>query len=203
MSLAAIFVFLLVSALQLLDLYLDLARKRGSHSDEQIKLRLEIKQLLMEANQLSTPSTFAQAAKLKRLAAAKEKELAMTVLSLLPPTLSVQEQDTKAKQSLYDKYRKLLLVTKVLLCTDLCLARSVVLEYSCNYSSWTSSTALWYVNATCQSVLDCLFLSWNTPMAVFDLSSQQVAVPKIQLRASASVASSKQVSKLLYQKPEP
>ncbi|GJN34544.1 hypothetical protein PR202_gb23216 [Eleusine coracana subsp. coracana] len=60
----------------LVDHYLDLARKRGSQSDEQQKLRLEIKQLLKEANQLSTPSTFAQAAKLKRLAVAKEKELA-------------------------------------------------------------------------------------------------------------------------------
>ncbi|CAN6211374.1 unnamed protein product [Urochloa humidicola] len=104
MSLAALFVFLLVSALQLLDRYHDLARKRGSQSDEQIKLRLEIKQLLTEANQLSTPSTFAQAAKLKRLAAAKEKELA-----------KIQEQNTKETQFLYDKYRKFLLVAKVLI----------------------------------------------------------------------------------------
>ncbi|CAL5072962.1 unnamed protein product [Urochloa decumbens] len=104
MSLAALFVFLIVSALQLADRYLDLARKRGSQSEEQIKLRLEIKQLLQEANQLSTPSTFAQAAKLKRLAAAKEKELA-----------KIQEQNTKETQSLYDKYRKILLVAKVLI----------------------------------------------------------------------------------------
>ncbi|KAF8759341.1 hypothetical protein HU200_010382 [Digitaria exilis] len=104
MSLAAFFVFLVVSAPQLVDRYLDLARKRGSQSDEQIKLRLEIKELLKEANQLSTPSTFAQAAKLKRLAAAKEKELA-----------KIQEQDTKGKQSLYDKHRKILLVTKVII----------------------------------------------------------------------------------------
>ncbi|CAN6225362.1 unnamed protein product [Urochloa humidicola] len=104
MSLGAIFVFLIVSALQLVDRYLDLARKRGSQSEEQIKLRDEIKQLLKEANQLSTPSTFAQAAKLKRLAAAKEKELA-----------KVQERNTKETQSLYDKYRKILLVAKVLI----------------------------------------------------------------------------------------
>ncbi|CAN6175235.1 unnamed protein product [Urochloa humidicola] len=104
MSLGAIFVFLIVSALQLVDRYLDLARKRGSQSEEQIKLRDEIKQLLKEANQLSTPSTFAQAAKLKRLAAAKEKELA-----------KIQEQNTKETQSLYDKYRKFLLVAKVLI----------------------------------------------------------------------------------------
>ncbi|XP_066394767.1 protein GET1-like isoform X2 [Miscanthus floridulus] len=104
MSLASIFVFLLVFALQLLDRYLDLARKRGAHSDELTKLRLEIKQLLEEADLLSTPSTFAQAAKLKRLAAAKEKELA-----------KMQEQDLKGKQSLYDKYAKFLLVTKVII----------------------------------------------------------------------------------------
>ncbi|KAL6601626.1 hypothetical protein ACP70R_044846 [Stipagrostis hirtigluma subsp. patula] len=104
MSPAAIFVFLLVSALQLLDRYLDLVRKRGWHSEEQLKLRLEIKQLLTEANQLSTPSTFAQAAKLKRLAVAKEKELA-----------KIQEQDNKGKQALYDKYGRLLLVTKVII----------------------------------------------------------------------------------------
>ncbi|TKW34483.1 hypothetical protein SEVIR_2G310100v4 [Setaria viridis] len=104
MSLAAIFVFVLVFALQLLDGYLDLAKKRGSQSEEQIKLRLEIKQLLTEANQLSTPSTFAQAAKLKRLAVAKEKELG-----------KIQEQDTKGTQSLYDKYGKFMLVTKVLI----------------------------------------------------------------------------------------
>jgi len=104
MALAAIFVFLIVSALQLVNRYLDLAKKRGSQSDEQIKLRLEIKQLLNEANQLSTPSTFAQAVKLKRLAVAKEKELT-----------KIQEQDTKGNQSLYDKYGKILLVTKVLI----------------------------------------------------------------------------------------
>ncbi|ONM57124.1 hypothetical protein ZEAMMB73_Zm00001d021436 [Zea mays] len=104
MSLAAIFVFLIVSALQLLYRYLDLARKSGGLSDEQIKVRLEIKQLLKEADQLSTPSTFAQAAKLKRLAAAKEKELA-----------KMQEHDLKGKQSLYDKYTKFLLVTKVII----------------------------------------------------------------------------------------
>ncbi|GJN00658.1 hypothetical protein PR202_ga17854 [Eleusine coracana subsp. coracana] len=76
MSLAAIFVFLLVSALQTLDSVLDLARKREGITGDELKLRVEITQLLKEATALSTPSTFAQAAKLKRLAAAKEKELA-------------------------------------------------------------------------------------------------------------------------------
>lgn len=104
MSLSAIFVFFLVSALQMLDGVLDLARKRGSISDDQLKLRHEITQLLKEASTLSMPSTFAQAAKLKRMAAAKEKELA-----------KLQELNIKGKQSLYDKYGKVLLITKVLI----------------------------------------------------------------------------------------
>ncbi|XP_040381165.1 protein GET1 isoform X1 [Oryza brachyantha] len=104
MSLAATFVFLLVSALQMLDRALDLAKKRGSITDQQLKLRLEITQILKEASALSTPSTFAQAAKLKRLAAAKEKELA-----------KLQEQDIKGKQSLYNQYGRVLLFTKVLI----------------------------------------------------------------------------------------
>ncbi|KAF8733200.1 hypothetical protein HU200_015577 [Digitaria exilis] len=104
MSLAAIFVFLLVSALQMLECVLDLARRRGSISDEQVKLRMEITQILKEASTLSTPSTFAQAAKLKRLAAAKEKELA-----------KVQDLTIKGKQSLYEQYGKVLLITKVLI----------------------------------------------------------------------------------------
>jgi len=40
---------------------------------------------------------------------------------------------------------------------------------------------------------------WNTPMAVFDLSGQQAAVPKIRLRPRASVARfHEKVSKLLH-----
>ncbi|XP_062233387.1 protein GET1-like isoform X2 [Phragmites australis] len=104
MSPAALFVFLLVSALQMLDRVLDLARKRGSFSDDQLKLRMEITQLLKEASALSTPSTFAQAAKLKRLAAAKEKDMA-----------KLQELNIKGKQSLYDQYGRVLLITKVLI----------------------------------------------------------------------------------------
>ncbi|TVU12207.1 hypothetical protein EJB05_45840, partial [Eragrostis curvula] len=104
MSLAAIFVFLLVSALQMLDSVLDLLRKRGAITVDQLKLRAEIAQLLKEASALSTPSTFAQAAKLKRLAAAKERELS-----------KVQELNIKGKQSLYDQYGRVLLITKVLI----------------------------------------------------------------------------------------
>lgn len=105
--------------------------------------------------------------------------------NFFPLFFTVQEQDIKRKQSLYEKYGKFLLVTKVLLCelpftfgflfchalylfitnlvnqigNNLCRARSVLLEYSCNYSSPTSSTALWYVDATRLNVLDRLLLS--------------------------------------------
>ncbi|KAI4976402.1 protein GET1 [Hordeum vulgare subsp. vulgare] len=103
MALAAIFVFLLVCAVHVLESMLDLAKKRGSVSDEQLKLRLEISQILKESSALSTPSTFAQAAKLKRLAAAKEKELS-----------KMQQTDIKGKQSLHEKYGKVLMGTKVL-----------------------------------------------------------------------------------------
>ncbi|RLN11864.1 hypothetical protein C2845_PM09G06050 [Panicum miliaceum] len=104
MALAAFFVFLLVSAVQMLECVLDLARRRGSISDDQLKLRMEITQLLKEASALSTPSTFAQAAKLKRLAAAKEKELA-----------KIQDLNNKGKQSLHEQHDKILLVSKVLI----------------------------------------------------------------------------------------
>ncbi|KAM0839196.1 hypothetical protein ACQ4PT_060480 [Festuca glaucescens] len=103
MALAAIFVFLLVAALHVLDSMLDLAWKRGSLSDAQLKLRVEISEINKEASLLSTPSTFAQCAKLKRLSVAKEKELS-----------KLQQLDIKGKQSLHDKYGKVLLGTKVL-----------------------------------------------------------------------------------------
>ncbi|CAD6337339.1 unnamed protein product [Miscanthus lutarioriparius] len=131
MSPSAIFVFLLVSALHMLECILDLVKRRGSISDEQLKLRVQITELLKEASALSTPSTFAQAAKLKRLAGAKEKELA-----------KMQELNIKGKQSLYEQYGKALLATKFeeshqirMLGSNLRCARSVVLEYSCDYCS--------------------------------------------------------------------
>uniref|UniRef100_A0A453R1W7 Uncharacterized protein n=2 Tax=Aegilops tauschii subsp. strangulata TaxID=200361 RepID=A0A453R1W7_AEGTS len=156
MALAAIFVFLLVCAVHVLESMLDLAKKRGSVSDEQVKLRVAITQLLKESSALSTPSTFAQAAKLKRLAAAKEKELA-----------KLQQSDIKGKQSLHEKYGKVLKATKVLHDCSFCsllyltfiasgvsheidlvvgpslwFARSVVLECTCSYRPQPSSTAL-------------------------------------------------------------
>ncbi|GJN29380.1 hypothetical protein PR202_gb17603 [Eleusine coracana subsp. coracana] len=153
MSLAAIFVCLLVSALLTLDSVLDLARKRGGITGDELKLRMEITQLLKEATALSTPSTFAQAAKLKRLAAAKEKELA-----------KIQELSVKGKQSLYDKYGKVLLITK-----EGCFPGEV----------WMLQQVV------CEKRKLYLLLiphfagsGGNSPMAIFDLSRQQATQPE-------------------------
>jgi len=54
--------------------YLGKLQKRTMNPEE-VQVVQEIKRLLKEAKSLSTPSTFAQAAKLRRAAAAKEKEL--------------------------------------------------------------------------------------------------------------------------------
>lgn len=54
--------------------YLSKLQKRMMNPEE-VQVVQEIKRLLKEAKSLSTPSTFAQAAKLRRAAAAKEKEL--------------------------------------------------------------------------------------------------------------------------------
>jgi len=54
--------------------YLGKLQKRMMNPEE-VQVVQEIKRLLKEAKSLSTPSTFAQAAKLRRAAAAKEKEL--------------------------------------------------------------------------------------------------------------------------------
>ncbi|KAK6132017.1 hypothetical protein DH2020_034243 [Rehmannia glutinosa] len=85
-SLAAPVIFILVFSFHFVSKYLEsYKRKKGSMSDVDIRLRAEIKQLLKEASSLTQPSTFAQAAKLRRMAAAKEKELAK---HLVRPTKS-------------------------------------------------------------------------------------------------------------------
>ncbi|KAJ6839015.1 uncharacterized protein M6B38_316080 [Iris pallida] len=97
-------IFLIVIFLHIVHEFVDHHKKRGSGSSEQIQLRQEIKQLLKEANSLSTPSTFAQAAKLRRTAAAKEKEL-----------MKKQGEQNKEKKMSFDMYAKALLVFKVCL----------------------------------------------------------------------------------------
>ncbi|KAI3725722.1 hypothetical protein L1987_65514 [Smallanthus sonchifolius] len=81
-SLTAIFIFFIATAFQFLDKFLALEKRKASMSEKDLQLRAEIKRLLKEAAALSQPSTFAQAAKLRRTAAAKEKELAKSQESL-------------------------------------------------------------------------------------------------------------------------
>ncbi|XP_039134472.1 guided entry of tail-anchored proteins factor 1 [Dioscorea cayenensis subsp. rotundata] len=102
-------ILLLVLAFQFLDRYLELLKKKGSKSNEETQLRLEIKNLLKEASGLSTPSTFAQAAKLRRMATAKEKEL-----------IKKQEERSKEQNFSYSLYNKILMGVKVPLYAGLC-----------------------------------------------------------------------------------
>ncbi|GMH25155.1 hypothetical protein Nepgr_026998 [Nepenthes gracilis] len=102
-SLAAPTIFIIVTVIQLVSRYLENQKKKGTLSETEVKLREEMRQLLKEANSLSQPSTFAQAAKLRRMAAVKEKELAQ-----------VQELQAKEKKSPYDAFMKAVTPIKVL-----------------------------------------------------------------------------------------
>ncbi|KAE9606930.1 putative WRB/Get1 family protein [Lupinus albus] len=75
-SIAAPLIFLIIAIFQFAYYWLDHLKKDGFDHAKEIQMHGEIKQLLKEASSLSQPSTFAQAAKLRRLAASKEKELA-------------------------------------------------------------------------------------------------------------------------------
>lgn len=101
-SLAAPLIFFIVVAFQFVSIYLLQLKKKGSKSAAEIQLRAEIKQLLKDASALSQPSTFAQAAKLRRLAAAKEKELA-----------NYKEAHDKEMKRSSDSYPKILFISKV------------------------------------------------------------------------------------------
>ncbi|KAK6132326.1 hypothetical protein DH2020_033950 [Rehmannia glutinosa] len=131
-SLAAPVISILVFSFHFVSKYLEsYKRKKGSISDVDIQLRAEIKQLLKEASSLTQicwvdifktlllarlffdlnveilatyglPSTFAQAAKLRRMAAAKEKELAKH-----------QEMHEKDMKLSFGTYEKLLMISKV------------------------------------------------------------------------------------------
>ncbi|KAE8719438.1 hypothetical protein F3Y22_tig00109957pilonHSYRG00043 [Hibiscus syriacus] len=103
-SLAAPFVFFVVIAFQFATKRLQDLKKGASKTDKEMQLRGEIKQLLKEAATYSQPSTFAQAAKLRRMAAAKEKELA-----------NYQAHLTQEVKQSYDLYLKVIFITKVLI----------------------------------------------------------------------------------------
>lgn len=98
-SFAAPLIFLIVLAFQFASYWIDQFKQSGSEKEKETQLRAEIKELLKEASSLSQPSTFAQAAKLRRQAAAKEKELAKCH--------NLHDEDTAL-------YSKVLFSTKVL-----------------------------------------------------------------------------------------
>ncbi|XP_077246875.1 protein GET1-like isoform X2 [Tasmannia lanceolata] len=102
-SLAAPLIFFFVFALQLFSTFVERLKKRGSRNTVQTQLRQEIKKILKEASSFSTPSTFAQAAKLKRMATSKEKELA-----------KIQELENKENKGSYDRVLTALGIVKVL-----------------------------------------------------------------------------------------
>ncbi|XP_024025000.1 uncharacterized protein LOC21385307 [Morus notabilis] len=103
-SLAPTLIFSIVIAFQFLSRWLEsLKKKKGSKSAMEIQLRGEINQLLKEASSFSQPSTFAQAAKLRRVAAAKEKELA-----------NYQESHKTEMKVSCDLYMRVLFISKVL-----------------------------------------------------------------------------------------
>ncbi|KAM3343015.1 hypothetical protein P3S68_027981 [Capsicum galapagoense] len=102
-SLVAPIIFLIVVAVQYFSRYVQLNTSRVAVNAEELKLRAEIKQLLKEANAMSQPSTFAQAAKIRRTAAAKEHELAKN-----------HEKLMKELKSSYDTHSKALMVIKIL-----------------------------------------------------------------------------------------
>ncbi|XVE87537.1 hypothetical protein DITRI_Ditri18aG0125800 [Diplodiscus trichospermus] len=101
-SLAAPLIFFVVIVFHFATKWLQDLKKGASNTDKEIQLRGEIKQLLKEAASFSQPSTFAQAAKLRRSAAAKEKELA-----------NYQAQRCKEVKLSYDLYLKVLFILKV------------------------------------------------------------------------------------------
>ncbi|XP_044489092.1 protein GET1-like isoform X2 [Mangifera indica] len=100
--LAAPLILLIVFAFQYVSRWVQQRKMKGYRSDKEMQLRGEIKQILKEASSLSQPSTFAQAVKLRRLAAAKEKEIA-----------NHKELQCREIKSSYDLYLKVLSISKV------------------------------------------------------------------------------------------
>lgn len=74
------FAFVLITRLASRLIALSLRAKKVQPAEHQ--LTMEIKDLLRQASSLSSPSTFAKATKLRRMAASKEKELTQLTHSL-------------------------------------------------------------------------------------------------------------------------
>ncbi|XP_022751542.1 uncharacterized protein LOC111300149 isoform X3 [Durio zibethinus] len=114
-SLAAPLIFFIVIVFQFATKRLQDLKKGASKTDKEIQLRGEIKQLLKEAASFSQPSTFAQAAKLRRSAAAKEKELSNCCQVVLrEANRHLLAQRSKEVKLSYDLYLKVLFILKVI-----------------------------------------------------------------------------------------
>ncbi|KAK4368212.1 hypothetical protein RND71_012004 [Anisodus tanguticus] len=154
-SIAAPMIFIIVVALQFLSRYFEINKKKGSTSSEDMQLRAEIKQLLKEASALLQPSTFAQAAKLRRLATAKERELAINQeIRSKEAKLSYDTQKAllfcRYELGMYSDIYKLRLSCKMLIYPnhtglDVLLVDYVVLAYSCGFHIQAARTALWEI----------------------------------------------------------
>ncbi|CAH1429710.1 unnamed protein product [Lactuca virosa] len=105
-SFTAIYIFFIATAFQFCDKLLAQKKRKASMSQKDLQLRIEIKRLLKEAAALSQPSTFAQAAKLRRTAAAKEKELAKS-----------QESLNKDMKTSFGSYERILMISKIVVYT--------------------------------------------------------------------------------------
>ncbi|KAI4314652.1 hypothetical protein L6164_027540 [Bauhinia variegata] len=101
-ALSAPFILMIVVAFQFVTKYLKLTKKNATKTEKEIQLRAEIKNLLKEASSLTQPSTFAQAAKLRRRAATKEKELS-----------NYHDVHGKEMNKSYDVYLKAIFISKV------------------------------------------------------------------------------------------
>ncbi|XP_071712993.1 protein GET1-like [Rutidosis leptorrhynchoides] len=101
-SLRCIFIFFIATSFQYLEKLLAINKRKASMSEKDLQLRVEIKRLLKESAALSQPSTFAQAAKLRRTAAAKEKELAKS-----------QESLTMEMKTSFGVYERILMISKI------------------------------------------------------------------------------------------
>ncbi|CAA6666654.1 unnamed protein product [Spirodela intermedia] len=97
-------IFLLVGILQLIDRFIGRLKKKESRTAEENQLIEEIKELLKQASLLSTPSSFAHAAKLQRMAAAKQKEL-----------VKIQQENKKNKRVSYDSCARAFMLLKVII----------------------------------------------------------------------------------------
>ncbi|XP_076942907.1 protein GET1-like [Bidens hawaiensis] len=139
-SIKCIFVFFIATAFQFAEKFLALKKRQASMSDKDLQLRADITRLLKEAAALSQPSTFAQAGKLRRSAAAKEKELAKS-----------QESLTMEMKTSFGSYERILMISKIVVYTLLSMWywRSPVAAISKElvqpfgwFLSWTATSSL-------------------------------------------------------------